>query len=390
MKILYSAGPGNLVGTFRFWLKNEDDPHQVAVTYSGQFYDFCKEQGFGAVALSSCPKNDQVETEQFIVRNCPRSKFFSKGPLYHLGQLFVSVQLLLVALRHRCHVVVVANFDDWCFLALLRLFGVKIIPSLHCTFWAIGNRPEGFKARLRFAMSVWFWRRCVTATICISPECERQLRSLVPDLRSPVYQARPTYRRHFFEQIPNPKFSRERFGILCAGRMEKNKGIIEVFEAAKRLELEKPGIFKWSICGGGSFLHELHDLVAREGAEKYFVVNGHVQRDRMLKEIIESNVFIVPTRADFSEGLNKVAVEGVLAGRPVVSSRFVPANEVLQDAVLELKEVEPAAIAEAILSLYDDPNAYEAKRAGTDKVTEQFYSAEAGWKAALRRSLAHC
>lgn len=390
MRILYSAGPGDIVQTFRFWQKGEDDPNQIAVTYSRQFYDFCKEQGFEGVALSSHPKRDEIRTDQFVVLDRPRSNLFSKGLLYHIGQLVAGARLAVTAKKYNCQVAVVSNFDDWFCLTLLRLVGVKVVPTLHCSFWSIDNRPTGAKAKVQQKLNTWFWRRCVTATICISPECEQQVRTLVPDLRSPIIQARATYRKAFFEQIPKPQYSRDQFFVFFAGRIEKEKGVLDIFEAAKILEGEHPGIFKWSICGKGSFLNGLKDLVARENAGDYFLVNGHLQRDRMLQEISKSNVFVVPTKPEFSEGLNKVAVEGVLAGRPVVASRYINGAGVLDGAVVNLDEVDSKLFAEAIANLYLNPEVYLEKSACTDKITEQFYSPDTGWKAALEQACAYC
>ena len=39
LRIVYAAGPGDVVGTYRHWKEGRDDPSQVAITYSGQFYD---------------------------------------------------------------------------------------------------------------------------------------------------------------------------------------------------------------------------------------------------------------------------------------------------------------------------------------------------------------
>lgn len=390
MKVLYSGGPGDLVGTFRFWQKGEDDPSQIAVTYSRQFYDYCQERGCHAVAISSFAVNDQEQTEQFVVLNRPRSAFFSKGVLYHMGQLVASAKLVLAALKYKPDVVVIADFDDWYCLALLCLFRFKIVPSLHCTFWSIGSRPRSLKAKVQQKLNSWFWRHCVAATICISPECERQLKTLVPQLRSPVLQARPTYRRSFFELIKEPVYSRQRFSVLFAGRIEENKGVLELFEAAQILEHKFPGIFKWSICGTGGFLERLREQVLQAGASGHFQINGHLERHRMLEEISRCDAFIVPTRPEFSEGLNKVAVEGVLAGRPVVASRYVPANEVLHGAVTQLDEVDPKMFADAIASLYLDADFYQSRRACARRVTEQFYTDDTGWKAALGRALDYC
>ena len=47
LRILYAAGPGDVIGTYRHWKEGRDDPSQIAITYSGQFYSLCKELARG-------------------------------------------------------------------------------------------------------------------------------------------------------------------------------------------------------------------------------------------------------------------------------------------------------------------------------------------------------
>ena len=42
MKIFYASGPGNVIGTYRFFRAGEHDPSQIAITYSGQFFEVCR------------------------------------------------------------------------------------------------------------------------------------------------------------------------------------------------------------------------------------------------------------------------------------------------------------------------------------------------------------
>jgi hypothetical protein len=52
MKLMYLTGPGNIIGTFEHWKNGKDDPSQLAITYSGQFYETCAELGAEAYVIS--------------------------------------------------------------------------------------------------------------------------------------------------------------------------------------------------------------------------------------------------------------------------------------------------------------------------------------------------
>src|SRR6476469_6068885 len=84
LRILYAAGPGDVVGTFRHWKEGRDDPSQVAVTYSGQFYELCREIGACAYVISHCPRRDRESDAQFRTENRPVPFLHSPGALYLL------------------------------------------------------------------------------------------------------------------------------------------------------------------------------------------------------------------------------------------------------------------------------------------------------------------
>ena len=54
LRILYAAGPGNVLGTYRHWREGKDDPTQVAITYSGQFYEVCQELNAQTYVIATC------------------------------------------------------------------------------------------------------------------------------------------------------------------------------------------------------------------------------------------------------------------------------------------------------------------------------------------------
>ena len=101
-----------------------------------------------------------------------------------------------------------------------------------------------------------------------------------------------------------------------------------------------------------------------------------------------AHVVVVPTTRDFAEGLNKVAVEAVIAGRPVIASRLANATDVLGGALIEVPPGDLGAYAAGLERLLDDPAAYEAACAACAAAQPTFYDRSAGWGAAVRRILA--
>ena len=116
-------------------------------------------------------------------------------------------------------------------------------------------------------------------------------------------------------------------------------------------------------------------------------MTGKLDQQEMLAAYEWSHIVVVPTTADFAEGLNKVAVEGVLAGRPVLASRYSHALDVLGRAVIEVDPDRPNSFVEAITKLMDDPDYYCRCVEEGCKVSQVFYNSGCSWAAALRAAI---
>ena len=101
----------------------------------------------------------------------------------------------------------------------------------------------------------------------------------------------------------------------------------------------------------------------------------------------QTHVVIVPTTTDFIEGFNKVVAEGILAGKPVITSSVCPALEYVADGIVEVPPNDTQAYGTAIIRLHEDRSLYESKRRGCTALQEQFYDPDRGWAAALKRML---
>jgi glycosyltransferase involved in cell wall biosynthesis len=107
-----------------------------------------------------------------------------------------------------------------------------------------------------------------------------------------------------------------------------------------------------------------------------------------MREMYEKcHVVIVPTTTDFVEGFNKVVAEGILAGRPVITSSVCPALEYVWDGVVEVPPDDVAAYGQAIIMLKEDRALYQTKRDGCATARSQFYDPARSWGTALRGAI---
>src|SRR4051812_45960868 len=104
-RILYVAGPGDVIGTYRYWLEGRDDPSQVALTYSGQFYDVCKALGIRATVIGHHPRRECIKDNEFTIEQRPMRFASRRGPLYHIGQYLFHLGIVLRAFRNRCNII---------------------------------------------------------------------------------------------------------------------------------------------------------------------------------------------------------------------------------------------------------------------------------------------
>src|SRR6185503_4896036 len=160
LRILYAAGPGDVLGTYRHWKAGRDDPSQVSMTYSGQFYDVVRELDAEAYVIGSHPRRDYLRDGRFTIEHRPIPLQNASGALYHLGQVWSAVRLVWRALWYRADVmVIVCGTCHWFPLRAARWFGITVIPTMHCVIWPKGRRPRGLQK-----LVAWLNRKFFTKT----------------------------------------------------------------------------------------------------------------------------------------------------------------------------------------------------------------------------------
>jgi glycosyltransferase involved in cell wall biosynthesis len=386
LRLLYAAGPGDVIDDYRHWVRGVDHPAQVSVTYSSQFFDVCRELGARAYVLADRRPTGVLRDGPFVLRHRPIPFTNSPGPLYHLGQAWSGLRLLASALAFRADVAVVFNGTaHWFALALLPLFGVRVVPSLHCVLWPMGRPPAGV-GRLVQKLDARFFARSADAILSASGDISRQVAAMTGGQHRPVVEFLPTYRKSSFETSEPP--AGRPFRVFFAGRIERDKGVFDLLAIAQRFAAAGRTDIEFDLCGSGSALDELRRAADEAGLADRFRCHGYRSREYMRQCYTRAHTVIVPTTSDFIEGFNQVVAEGVLSGRPVITSRVCPALEYVRDAVVEVGVDDVQGYGDAILRLCDDPEFYQARCRGCAGAQAQFYDVERGWGATLKKALA--
>jgi glycosyltransferase involved in cell wall biosynthesis len=175
--------------------------------------------------------------------------------------------------------------------------------------------------------------------------------------------------------------------VFFAGRIEWNKGVFDLLDIAKRFKADGRIDIEFDLCGDGSALPALRQAATDAGLSDRFRCHGHSTQPFMRQMYQQCHIVIAPTTSEFVEGFNKVVAEGVLAGRPVITSSVCPALEYVAPAVVEVPPDDPTAYGEAILRLLEDKALRESKQQGCAAVAPQFYDPAKSWKAAADRAL---
>ena len=391
-RILYAVGPGDVVGQYRELAAGKPPPFQIGMSFSKQFVDWCDEAGVETHLVSSHERRDFLQVGPHRVENLPNSAlYFGGGIKHHIGTLLYGLRIVAMARRERPTILIVdSGTTHWIVLSLLSLFRIPVIAVLHNCLWPRGFPPARPLDRVLRWLDGIFFRRFAAATVCVSPECERQVRKVAGTTKGPVYQCRVQYRHGFLERAgPVPPHESRPFRTLFLGRIEESKGVFLILSIAERLEKEMPGQFAWKITGSGSATEELLRQARERKLDGVVEVPGRIADEQGALEVFRwAHAMVVPTTSHFREGLTMSAVEAILAGRPVVVSGAVPVGDVLGRAAIEVETDVPDGFVAAFRRLATDAAYYDECRRATLEVQGQFYDASQGLGAVLGRAIA--
>ncbi|HIK18623.1 MAG TPA: glycosyltransferase family 4 protein [Leptolyngbyaceae cyanobacterium M33_DOE_097] len=386
LRIIYEAGCGNVMETYKQWASGIDDPIQVSVAYSAQFYEVCKELGAEAYVISYNHRYGTLKQGAFTIehRKIPYQK--ASALLYYLGRLIYGLRFIGSAIRHRADVAVVSTAVPWFIYRWLRFFGIQIVPTLHCVLWLKYEPQKKIHKTLLHLGRDLFIKDCI-ASLAVSEEIRQQVIELTNHHNRPVLRCFPYYRRSQFEGVEVMDSARSPFRILYVGRIETNKGVYDLLEIAKRFANAGIDDVRIDLCGNGTELEALRKAAIAAGVDSFFVCHGHCNKAQMRDFFRQSHVVTAPTRSDFVEGFNKVVVEGLLAGRPVVASTVCNDLPIMEAGVIAIEPNDVDGYYNAFLKLKNDPEFFAQKRQGSLELREKFLDSSHSWGANLKSLL---
>lgn len=164
--------------------------------------------------------------------------------------------------------------------------------------------------------------------------------------------------------------------IGCVGRLEEMKGQEYLLRAVKLLS-GQGGDFRVLLLGAadGSYQEKLLALMRELKVEKYFILLGfRPDTPGIIKELD-----LLVSASSFGEGLSRVILEAMAAGKPVVATAVGGANEAIVEGITGyvVPPRDPQALAEAMLRLLTDPERRrEFGAKGRRRIEEHFCLAE--------------
>ncbi len=151
--------------------------------------------------------------------------------------------------------------------------------------------------------------------------------------------------------------------LLFVGRLVERKGVEVLVRALARLRHRRDA--ELVIVGSGNRVDSVRQTAALEGVTDYVHFRGFVTAERLAREYVKSDIFVLPAVVDSrgdTEGLGVVLLEALAYERPVVASRAGGIPDIVIDGVTGwLSDPgDSEVLAQRILDVASDPD--EARR----------------------------
>jgi colanic acid/amylovoran biosynthesis glycosyltransferase len=161
--------------------------------------------------------------------------------------------------------------------------------------------------------------------------------------------------------------------IVCVARLEEQKGLFVLIEAAAALR--RAGVdFELTVIGDGRLRRPIEQLIDRYDLSQNVRLLGWQSSERVRQELLASRALVLPS---FAEGLPVVIMESFALGRPVVSTYVGGIAELVEPGIcgwlVPAGAAEPLtaamrAVLEAPVSLLAEYGAAGARRVAEQHV----------------------
>jgi glycogen(starch) synthase len=386
MRVFLALGPGNLVGAVRAAMEGRSSG-ETSLAYSDLALDELRRRGIPTLATSYFPQADTVVDGLITAKNLPMPTGGDDGMAYHRKVWAYARMLAAEAKAFGATLAVIDSGSSHYFmLSLLHFQGARVAVNLHNVLWPEGYPPTRPIWRAIRGLNRVFFRRIAIAGMGVSPTTERQVLTEAAH-RIPFFQYRAQFSPQGFAKAG--PYEGGMFRVIAVGRIEENKGFVDLVEVARILREIAPVPVHIDICGDGPVRARIAELVARHDLHDHVTVHGRLARGPLLEVYAKAHALIVPTRSTFTEGMPHVCAEAVLTGLPIVAPQVANAYDVVGDAIVRAQTDNPRSYAEAIVRLITEPGLLDRLRAACAPASRQFVDRKEGVDVALARLLEH-
>ncbi len=384
-KLGYFSGPVDARNIYAS-LRSGDHTSLFGTSYMKHLMQVCEQQGRDAVILTTHVGASYEETlGRFAIVNRPPPG--GSGMAYHWRQIGWTRDCVAELERYGARTVVMtASQHYWFITPPFRKRGMRFVNSYHCAVRPLGHRvvsPHEVLIRLTSMLHLSHG----DPTMAVAPHILRQLTREPGAGKRRTWCFTPDYDRKIFADFKPHRIGEGPVEIIFAGRIEANKGVFDMVTACEALNRGTGRKYRFHFHGEGEALLQLRARVAASPCRDFLIVHGFTAGDALAAHYAASHIVVVPTRSDFDEGLAKSVIEGVLALRPVVTSRVCPAIEVVGEACVEARVDDPASYVAAFRQLAESPALMTAKAIAALGLRENFFAPEANYAHTLREAL---
>jgi glycosyltransferase involved in cell wall biosynthesis len=383
------SGPIDAARTYQDY-RREALPDYYGTVYLAQLFRLLDELNADGLIITTLPQaRTRSRVDHLTFTNIPPVSG-SRGFLYHLGMLIWSVRCIREIIRYRANVALLTAGQDYFWLfRVVSPFGIRLMASLHCTLWPNLAPRRAHKRLLIWLNGKFFYPACGHVQ-AVSDTIVAQIVGSSAALKVKPRKFVPTYAPSRFAAAvpPNWPSSPEAFRLLYVGRLEVNKGALDLVEIMRRLNADGPRRFELDACGEGGARERMGNATAEAGLEQAIRIFGQCATPLLARKFDQCHAVIVPTRSDFEEGYAKVAAEAVLNLRPVVMSAACPSLADVAAAAMEARVDDVEDYVRAIRELALDPALYAEKVQATYHCRQIYLDDRNSYGAVLKAGLA--
>ena len=289
---------------------------------------------------------------------------------------------------------------DLCLLYNLKTMNNRVVEDeiLHRYCSRVLGYLHRLKQRIALGIVEKIIKFCAKTGKCYIVTLSNTMRKLVELLNysmSKITLTIPNFVDDIFFTVASKRFScttnydrrkdRRKIMITYLGRLEYEKGADILAKIVKNvLDVCNNCLFK--IVGDGRYRWMFENIRIRYGSR--LIVTGFIPYNRVPQHLLESDIFVFPTRV---EGSPNALLQAMASGLPIVASDIPPNREFLGEAGLYATPEKPEEFVHYILELVSNPDlrirlgkkANERAKMYSRKVIVQRYIS-------LFRFLTHC